>query len=130
MKLKIALTIAAIYMALIGIGHLVAPIAMSAGVIAADAPAGLVAFVRHYSAIFIAFAVLNWMARNAEASTARTAIIDANLVAFALAAVLDVWAVINGAGVAGLVPAAMNLVLAGVIFWAGRTSMTPRSSKP
>lgn len=128
MKLKVALVIAAIYMALIGIGHLVAPIAMSAGVIPADASTGLVAFIRHYSALFISIAVLNWMARNAEASTARTAIVYANLVAFALAAVLDVFAVVNGAGIVGLAPATTNLIIAGVIFWASRTPMTPKSS--
>ena len=121
MKLKIALIIAAVYMALIGIGHLVAPVAMSAGVISADASIGLVAFIRHYSALFIAIAVLNWMARDAEVSSARTAIVYANLVAFALAAVLDVLAVVNGAGSAGLAPATLNIIIAVLIFWASRT---------
>ncbi len=128
MKLKVALIIAAIYMALIGIGHLIAPIAMSAGVIPADASTGLIAFIRHYSALFISLAVMNWMARNAEASTARTAIIYANLVAFALAAILDVFAVVNGAGVAGLAPATINLIIAVVIFWASRTPVTPKKA--
>ncbi len=120
MKLKIALSIAAIYMALIGIGHIVAPIALSAGVIPADAPAGMVAFIRHYSALFIALAVLNWMARNAEASSALTAIVTANLIAFTLATVLDLLAVFSGAGPGGFVPASTNLIVAILIFWGGR----------
>ena len=123
MTLKTALTIAACYMALIGVGHLVAPIAMSAGVIPSDAPAGLVAFIRHYSALFMALAVLNWMARTAEASTARTAIVYANLVAFALAALLDALAVVNGAGMTGLVPTAMNLFIAAFMWGAHRSSI-------
>jgi hypothetical protein len=126
LKLKVALIIAAIYMALIGIGHLISPIAMSAGVIPADASTGLISFVRHYSALFISLAVLNWVARNQEPSTALNAIIYANLVAFGLAGILDVFAVINGAGVVGLAPATMNLVIAAVIFWASRASATSK----
>jgi len=120
MKLKVAFIIAAIYMGLIGIGHLAAPIAMSAGVIPADAPAGMAAFIRHYSGLFLSLAVLNWLARNAEDSTARKAIVAANLVAFILAAILDIFAVITGAGMAGLAPASTNLLIAALIFWASR----------
>lgn len=112
MKLKVALVVAAIYMTLVGIGHLISPIAMSAGVISADASLGLVAFVRHYAALFIAIAVLDWMARDVEASKARDAIVVANLVAFASAAVLDIVAVVSGAGLSGLVPAGINLAIA------------------
>lgn len=123
MKLKVILIIAAVYMALIGIGHLFAPVAMSAGVIPADASPGVVAFLRHYSAIFLAIAVMNWMARNAEPSPARNAIVAANIILFALAAILDIAAVLSGAGPAGLVPASMNLVIAALFVWAVRASM-------
>jgi hypothetical protein len=122
MKLKVLLIISTIYMALIGVGHLVSPVAMSAGVVPADASLGLVAFLRHYSALFIAIAVMNWAARNAEASTARNAIVLANIVVFGLAAVLDVLAVLSGAGVAGLAPASINLVIGAAFFWASRTA--------
>ncbi len=122
MKLNVILMISAVYMALIGIGHLFAPVAMSAGVVPADASPGLVAFLRHYAALFIAIAVMNWMARNSEASTARNAIVFANIVALGLAAILDVLAVIGGAGVAGLVPATINLVLAIAFFLTGRVN--------
>lgn len=120
MKLKVILILAAVYMALIGLGHLVAPVAMSAGVVPADASPGLTAFLRHYAALFLAMAVMNWMARNAEASTARSAVVLANLVTFGLAAILDVLAVISGAGLTGLVPASLNLVFAMGFFWADR----------
>src|SRR5688500_11154585 len=122
MKLKVLLIISTIYMALIGIGHLFAPVAMSAGVVPADASLGLVAFLRHYSALFIAIAVMNWAARNSEPSTARNAIVLANIVVFGLAAVLDVLAVLSGAGVAGLVPASINLIIGAAFFWASRTA--------
>ncbi|MFO7583402.1 MAG: hypothetical protein R6W69_01635 [Anaerolineales bacterium] len=120
MKLKIIFIIAAVYLALIGIGHLFAPVAMSAGVIPADASPGVVAFLRHYSALFIAIAVMNWMVRNAEPSPARNAIVLANIILFALSAILDVAAVLSGAGTSGLVPASMNLVVAALFIWAAR----------
>ena len=128
MKLNVILIISAVYMALIGLGHLFAPAAMSAGVVPADASSGLIAFLRHYAALFIAIAVMNWMARNSEASTARNAIVLANMVAFGLAAILDVVAVISGAGTAGLVPATINLVIAIAFFWAARMSMSAKTS--
>jgi hypothetical protein len=128
MKLNVIFIIAAVYMALIGIGHLVAPVAMSAGVVPGDASSGLVAFLRHYAALFMAIAVLNWTARNLEASAARNAIVLANIVAFGLATLLDVLAVVSGAGAAGLVPATINLVIAIAFFWAGRMSTTTKTS--
>ena len=128
MKLNIIFIIAAVYMALIGLGHLVAPVAMSAGVVPADASGGMVAFLRHYSALFIAIAIMNWMARDSEASTARNAIVLANIVAFGLAAILDVLAVVGGAGAAGLVPATINLLIAIAFFWANRISMPTKTS--
>ncbi len=128
MKLNVIFIIAAVYMALIGIGHLFAPVAMSAGVVPADASSGLIAFLRHYAALFMAIAVMNWIARNSEASTARNAIVLANIVAFGLAAILDVLAVVSGAGVTGLVPATINLVIAIAFFWAGRMSISTKTS--
>jgi hypothetical protein len=128
MKLKVILIISAVYMALIGLGHLFAPVAMSAGVVPADASQGLTAFLRHYAALFIAIAIMNWTARNAEASAARNAIVLANLVIFGLAGILDVLAVVSGAGLAGLVPATINLVLAAAFFWANRTGISAKTS--
>jgi hypothetical protein len=124
MKLKIILLVAAVYMTLAGIGHLFAPVAMSAGVIPADASAGVVAFLRHYSALFLAIAVMNWMARNAEPSAARSAIVAANIIVFVLGAVLDVLAVLSGAGPAGLAPASINLLIALAFIWAARSTPT------
>ncbi len=129
MKLKVMFIISTVYMALIGLGHLFAPVAMSAGVVPADASAGLTAFLRHYSALFLAIAVMNWMARNAETSTARNAIVLANIIAFGLAAILDVLAVLSGAGAAGLVPASINLLIAIGFFWASRMSMPAKTSQ-
>jgi hypothetical protein len=120
LKLKWALSLGAIYMALVGVGHLLAPVAMSAGVVPADASTGLVAFLRHYSAIFIAVAVMDWLVRDAQPSESRNAIVVANLLLFGLAAALDLFAVVGGTGIVGLVPAAINLVMAALFVWARR----------
>lgn len=128
MKLKVMLIIAAIYMGLVGVGQLLAPVAMSAGVVPADASSGLTAYLRHFSALMIAIAVMDWMARNAEASTARNAIVVANIIFLGGAAVLDLLAVFSGAGFTGLVPASINLVLACAVLWASRTSMSSQTT--
>lgn len=124
MNLKLIFGIAAVYMGLIGVGHLVAPVALSAGVVPPDASTGMVAFLRHYAALFISLAVLNWLARDSGPSSARNAIVTANITAFALAAVLDLLTVASGAGPAGLVPAVMNSALAIAFVLASRSAKT------
>lgn len=123
MKLKFPFVAAAVYLGLVAVGHLVAPVEMSAGVIPADAAPGVVGFLRHYAALFVGLGAVNWLARNAEASPARRAIVVADVMAFGLAAILDVVAVARGAGLAGLVPASINLVIA-VSFATGRGALT------
>lgn len=126
MKLKIPFIAAAVYLGLVAVGHLVAPVEMSAGVVPADASPGMVGFLRHYAALFVGLAAVNWLARNAGPSPARRAIVLANVMAFGLATILDVVAVARGAGLAGLVPAAINLAIA-TAFATGRgaTLMAP-----
>ena len=72
MKPKLLLTITAIYMGLLGI-LLVASPSMAFG-LASDAPASLIAKLRLPGSLFLAFAVMNWFARNSDASSAREAI--------------------------------------------------------
>jgi hypothetical protein len=120
MKLNVLLIISAVYMAMIGIGYLISPVSMSAGAVQADSSSALVAFLRHHAGLFIAIAVMNWMARNSEASTARNAIVLANLVVYGLGAILDVLAVLGGAPAAGLAPASINLLIAIAFFWVWR----------
>lgn len=112
MNLKVPFVAAAIYFGLVAVGHLVAPVEMSAGVVPADASPGMVGFLRHYAALFVGLGAVNWLARNAEPSPARRAIVFANVMAFGLATILDVVAVARGAGLAGLVPATINLAIA------------------
>ena len=123
MKLNTLFSIAAVYMGVVGLGFLLAPEAISLGIVSAGASAALLGYLRIPTGAFLGIAVLNWMARNAEASTARNAILFANTVGFALAGVLGVLSVLSGAPVTALVFAAINLVFAIAFFWTGKGNM-------
>lgn len=64
-KLNILLSIAAIHMAVVGLGLIFAPQAFGVGAVPADASAALIAYLRLWGSPFLGIAVLNWMARNA-----------------------------------------------------------------
>jgi hypothetical protein len=96
MKLKILLSIAAAYMALVGIGMMFVPQQFGIGAVPADASPALIAFLRIFGGPCLGIAVLNWVARDAEPSSARNAIILGNLVGFACVAASDVTGVFGG----------------------------------
>ena len=127
MKLNVLLIISAIFMALLGLGFTFAPQAAGIGAVPAEASAALIAYLRDFGSTFIGIAVLNWMARNAEASTARNAIVLSNIVGFGLAAVLQVWGVLSGGRQLALVLAVIHLLFAAAFFWAGRMSMSAKT---
>lgn len=129
MRHTLLMSISAIYMALIGIGHLFAPVEMSAGAIPVSAVStGLIAFLRHYAALFIAIATMNWLARSSAPSAALRAILWANLIVYGGGAILDVWAVLGGAGLAGLMPASINLIFTLAFLWSMRTQNLAQGS--
>ncbi len=96
MILNVLLVISAIYMALPGLGFVFVPKGIGIGAVPADATGALIAYLRVFGSIFLAIAVLNWIARNAEPSTARHAIVLANTVGFGLAALLDILGALSG----------------------------------
>jgi hypothetical protein len=67
---------------------------------------------------------LNWMARNAEPSAARNAIVLANIVGFGCVTAMDVWGVFSGGarGVAKLF-LVIHLLMTVAFVVAGRASM-------
>jgi hypothetical protein len=97
MNLKALLTISAIYLGVLGIGFMVAPRQIGIDAVPSDASPALLAYLRIFGGPMVGIAVLNWMARNAEPSTARDAIILANLVGFACVTSMDLWGVFSGA---------------------------------
>ncbi|HEY7529871.1 MAG TPA: hypothetical protein VIC56_04260 [Gemmatimonadota bacterium] len=97
MPLKAVLTVSAVYLALLGVGFMFAPREIGIGAVPADASPALVAYLRVFSGPVLGIAVLNWLARRAEPSTALAAIVVANIVGFACVTAMDVWAVVSGA---------------------------------
>jgi hypothetical protein len=126
MKLHILLSIAAIYMAIVGVGLIFTPRAFGVGAVPTDASAALIAYLRLWGSPLLGIAVLNWMARNAEPSTARNAIILGNMVGFTAIAALDVWGSFSGGRPVTKVFALIHLLFAVTFIWIGRMSMSTK----
>jgi hypothetical protein len=124
LMLKTLFVISAIYLALVGLGTLFAPAALMFGTVGPEASAALIANLRGPASLFIAVALLNWLARNAEPSKARDAIVLSNIVGFALAGMLDVLAVGSGAPSIELAPAITNFGIVVAFFWLGRARVS------
>jgi hypothetical protein len=95
MKLKVVLTVSAIYLAVLGVGFMFAPRQIGIEAVPANASRALIAYLRIFGGPFLGIAVLNWLARNAEPSPARNAIVLANIVGFGCVTAMDVWGVFS-----------------------------------
>jgi hypothetical protein len=129
MKLRILLSTASIYMAFVGLGLIFAPHRFGVGAVPTDASAALIAYLRLFGSPFLGIAVLNWIARNAEPSTARNAIILGNMVGFAAIAALDLWGLSSGARPLTKVFAIIHLLFAVGFIWVGRMTMSGSKEK-
>ena len=123
MKPKLLLTLAAIYMGLVGLFNLISPVA--AWGLDAGASAVLIASVRVPASLHLGIAVVNWFARSAEASKARDAIFLGNTIGFVLAAILfALVALAPGGPAVNWVIVVINLLLAIAFFVVGRANMS------
>ena len=128
MKLHTLLSIAAIYMAFVGLGFIFAPQAIGIDAMPTDASDALIAYLRLFGSPFLGIAVLNWTARNSGPSTARDAIILGNTVGFGAIGALDVWGLFSGARQLTKVFAIIHLLFAVAFIWVGRRSMSAKTS--
>lgn len=120
MKPKLLLTLSGIFMGLVGLGFLISPVTMLGGII----DASLSSEFRGISSTFLGIAVLNLVARNAEASKTREAILIGNTVGFGLAAVLDGARAVSGGPAQLWVVSIINLLFAIGFFLVGRANMS------
>lgn len=127
MQLKTLLSIAAIYLGLVAIGYIFIPKTFGVGAVPTDASAALIAYLRLFGSPLLGIAVLDWMARNAEPSTARNAIIIGNIVGFSVIAALDVLGLFSGARELSKVFMVIHLLFAIAFIWVGRTSLSTRT---
>jgi hypothetical protein len=93
---KTILTLSAIYLAIVGLALMFAPLQFGVGAVPANAPPELVALLRLLGGPFLGIAVLNWLVRDAPSSGTLKAVLTANVVGFGSVAANDIWGVFSG----------------------------------
>ena len=127
MKTNKLLITAAIYLTLVGLGFLLAPGVMVFGALGGT-PATIIAELRQYGGALLGIAALNWVARNAEASTARNGVFLGNTIGFGLVAMGGVLRQLSGALAIGWLFVAINTLFAIAFFMVGRANMSNSAS--
>ena len=124
MKPKLLFTLSVIYMGLIGLTVLISPVVVMG--LDAGTSAHLIAQVRVQASLYIGIAVVNWFARNAEASKARDAIFIGGSVGFSLNTIFVVLAAFSPGVMAGAIwtVVVINLLFAVAFFVVGRANMS------
>lgn len=124
---KLVLAISAIYLVIVGLALMLAPLQFGIGAVTQDASPELIALLRLLGGPFLGIAVLNWMTRNAEPSTTLNAVILANIVGFGAVAANDVWGVFTGeAREIAKVFLVVHLLFTAAFVVVGRTSIQSR----
>jgi len=127
MKPSMLFSVAALYLGLVGLGFLLVPGILVFGALG-ETPAIIVAELRQYGGALLGIATLNWVARNAEASTARNGVFLGNTVGFGLVAVGGVLRQLSGAVVVGWLFVLVNVLFAIAFFMVGRANMSNSAS--
>jgi hypothetical protein len=127
MKLSILLTIASIYMGLVGLGLIFVPQYFGIGAVPADASPELIHFLRIWGSPLLGIALLNWITRNEGPSKSRNAIIFGNIVGFGTIAAIDLWGMFSGARPLTIVFVCVHLLFALAFIFVGRKSMSGAS---
>ena len=116
---KPTLTLAALYLAAIGLALVFVPRQFGVGAVPADAPGELIALLRLLGGPLLGIATLNWLSRGAAPSPALRAVLAGNLVGFGAVAANDVWGVASGeARELAKAFLAVHLLFAGAFAWA------------
>jgi hypothetical protein len=130
LKLDVLFRIAAVYMAVVGLGLIILPGKFGVGALPPDASVELLTFLRLWGSPLLGIAVLDWMSRNTEPSKARDAIIAGNTVGFATIAAIDIWGAFGGGRPAHKVFAVVHLLFAIAFFWVGRRNLSASTARP
>ncbi|MGW6334951.1 hypothetical protein [Nocardia rhamnosiphila] len=93
---KALLTVAALYLAVIGLALLLVPAQFGVGAVPEDATPELIALLRLLGGPFLGIALLNWMSRTLAPATIRNTVLLADLTGFGVVALNDVWGVLSG----------------------------------
>ena len=121
MKPNILLILSAIYVGLSGIVMLFAPqVLIFSG--SAGTSTGVLFALRGYGCLLLGVAVINWMARNAEASKSRDAIFVGNYVAYGLSMIVFLIDVLSGGALLVWTYVIISALFAVAFFWVGRAN--------
>jgi hypothetical protein len=126
MKARRLLSAAALYLGLVGLGFLLTPGTLVFGALG-QTPTIIVAELRQYGGALLGIAVLNWMARNAEPSTARDGVFLGNTVGFGLVAIGGLLRQLSGAVVIGWLFVLINVFFALAFLMVRRASMSKKA---
>lgn len=127
MKLSTLLTIASVYMMLVGLGFILFPQAFGRGAVPEDASSALIAYLRLWGSPLLGIAVMDWMARKAKPSKTRNAIILGNTIGFAGICLLDAWGLFSGGRPITRVFVVVHLVFTLLFIWVGRKNWAKES---
>ena len=125
MFLGLLFSTSAIGLLMLGIVIVMDPSIILRGVLPTGAPDALIAYIHTPAAIIFGIAALNWMTRNAGASDARNAVIQANIIWFGLAVILHIFDFFSSSQRLMLVFAAIDLFYAVAFFWVWRKDEQP-----
>ena len=126
MKPNLLLTISSIYVTLTGLGMLLMPqVLIFSG--STGTPTSVFFALRSYGGVLLGLAVINWMARNTEASKSRDGIFLGNAVAYTIATIVFLIDV-TGSGVAMVWSYVIISALFAIAFIVvGRANMSTRA---
>jgi hypothetical protein len=121
MKPKLLFSINAIYLALSGLVMLLMPqVMIFSGT--AGTPPGVFFALRSYGGLLLGFAVINWMARNADPSKLRDGIFVGNYVAYGLAFLVFLYDLVTGGAALVWAYVIICALFTAAFFWVGGTN--------
>jgi hypothetical protein len=94
--IRITLTLAAIYLAVVGLALVFVPLQFGVGAVPPDASPQLIALLRLLGGPLVGIAVLNWLSRGTKSAQALQPVLVANLIGFGAVAANDVYGVFSG----------------------------------
>ena len=131
MQLRTLQIASAVYLALVGIGMLIAPNAIVFGALGDNPLPGLVAAIRAEGGTLISITVLSWMARDVQPSKVRDAIVVCNVVGYGLVTITGIIGQVAGAPRQALLFAGIHVIftaLFALVYIRDHTANAPSAS--
>ena len=129
MELGPLFTVSSIYLALVGLGTLISPTTMMSGAVNSTSLM-LINNLRGIAGVYFGASIIDWAARNSEASSVRDAIILGNTIGFAFATVFGIFSIMQGLSMFQWIFVAIDALLANGFFIVGISNMSTLPDQP